>query len=130
MERKVWRRPMTKVQKFEANEYVAACYHGVCNIDGYVFNDTNGNGKYDPGTDRYNYSNEACGHDYWIKGQENKLPDKNAFVFQDREWVWDPKWYDWGNGYYVGVGDPTPAWNFDRVHTTTQMDLEERPNHS
>ena len=25
MERKVWRRPFTKVQKFEANEYVAAC---------------------------------------------------------------------------------------------------------
>lgn len=25
MERKVWRRPLTKVQKFEANEYVAAC---------------------------------------------------------------------------------------------------------
>lgn len=25
MERKVWRRPLTEVQKFEANEYVAAC---------------------------------------------------------------------------------------------------------
>lgn len=25
MERKVWRRPLTKVQKFEANEYIAAC---------------------------------------------------------------------------------------------------------
>ena len=25
MERKVWRRPRTEVQKFEANEYVAAC---------------------------------------------------------------------------------------------------------
>ena len=130
MERKVWRRPLTKVQKFEANEYVAACYHGVCNISGYVFNDTNGNGQYDAGVDRYNYYNTACNHDYWIEGQEAELPDKNAFVFQDRDWVWDPKWYDWDNGYYVGVGDPTPAWNFDRVHTTTQMDLEERPNHS
>ena len=130
MERKVWRRPLTKVQKFEANEYVAACYHGVCNISGYVFNDTNGNGQYDPGADRYNYYNTACNHDYWIEGQEAELPDKKAFVFQDRDWVWDPEWYDWDNGYYVGVGDPTPAWKFDRVHTTTQMDLEERPNHS
>ena len=25
MERKMWRRPLTEVQKFEANEYVAAC---------------------------------------------------------------------------------------------------------
>ena len=25
MERKVWRRPLAEVQKFEANEYVAAC---------------------------------------------------------------------------------------------------------
>lgn len=28
MERKVWRRPLTEVQKFEANEYVAACEEG------------------------------------------------------------------------------------------------------
>ena len=130
MERKVWRRPLTKVQKFEANEYVAACYHGVCNISGYVFNDTNGNGQYDPDVDRYNYYNTACNHDYWIEGQEAELPNKNAFVFQDREWVSDPKWWDWFYGYYVGAGDPTPAWNFDQVHTTTQMDLDERPNHS
>ena len=25
MERRVWERPLTEVQKFEANEYVAAC---------------------------------------------------------------------------------------------------------
>ena len=25
MEGRVWRRPLTEVQKFEANEYVAAC---------------------------------------------------------------------------------------------------------
>ena len=25
MGRKVWRRPLTRVQQFEANEYVAAC---------------------------------------------------------------------------------------------------------
>lgn len=28
MEGKVWRRPLTEVQKFEANEYVAACESG------------------------------------------------------------------------------------------------------
>ncbi len=134
MERKVWRRPLTEVQKFEANEYVAACYHGVCNISGYVFNDTNGNGQYDSGVDQYNYYNTACDHDYWIEGQDAQLPNKNAFVFQDRErkWVQTGDWhgiptYD---RVWVGVGDPVPAWNYDQVHTTTQMDLEERPNHS
>lgn len=136
MERKVWRRPLTKVQKFEANEYVAACYHGVCNISGYVFNDTNGNGQYDPGADRYNYYNTACNHDYWIEGQEAELPSQNAFVFQDTTWervqvgetpIFGIPIFDWVE---VGVGDPVSAWNFDRVHTTTQMDLEERPNHS
>ena len=25
MERRIWARPLTEVQKFEANEYVAAC---------------------------------------------------------------------------------------------------------
>ena len=25
MGRKVWRRPLTRVQQFEANEYIAAC---------------------------------------------------------------------------------------------------------
>ena len=60
MERKVWRRPLTEVQKFEANEYVAACYHGVCNISGYVFNDTNGNGQYDPDVDRCDPSGDPA----------------------------------------------------------------------
>lgn len=31
MERKVWRRPLTEVQKFEANEYVAA-YAGFLSV--------------------------------------------------------------------------------------------------
>lgn len=130
MERKVWRRPLTEVQKFEANEYVAACYHGVCNISGYVFNDTNGNGQYDPGVDRYNYYNTACNHDYWIEGQDAQLPKQNAFVFTDTKLNDNgtPFWLP--DDYLEGVGEPTLAWNFDQVHTTTKMDLEERPNHS
>ena len=57
MERKVWRRPRTEVQKFEANEYVAAChdwntvYKFKCDAgggaSGNVYQDTNGNGEYD-----------------------------------------------------------------------------------
>lgn len=59
MERKVWRRPLTEVQKFEANEYVAACESGTtywfqCNAgsthsgDNKVYEETNG----EPGLQR------------------------------------------------------------------------------
>ena len=122
-------KPMMESEVFAANEYITACYHGVCNISGYVFNDTNGNGEYDPGVDEYNYYNTACNHDYWIEGQDAQLPPKNAFVFSDRDWN-DGEWWNPFHGYWEGVGEPTPAWNFDRVHTTTSMDLENRPNHS
>ena len=52
MEGKVWRRPLTEVQKFEANEYVAACgdsgvvYKFKCDagggVYGSVYEETNG----------------------------------------------------------------------------------------
>ena len=114
-------KPVMMGEAFVANEYVAACYHGVCNISGYVFTDNNGNGVYDAGIDKYKYYNTACNHDYWIRGQNSELPAKNAFVFQDRQW---------SLFYWEGVGDPTPVWNFDDTHTTTTMDLQNRPNHS
>ena len=127
-------RPMMESEVFAANEYITACYHGVCNIDGHVFNDTNGNGQYDPGVDRYNYYNTACDHDYWIEGADAQLPDRNAFVFQKIDFervqtgsIFGIPTYDWVR---VGVGEPVRAWNFDQDHTTTSMDLENRPNHS
>lgn len=131
-----WEEPKILVQKFTPNEYVAACYHGVCNISGYVFNDSNGNGEYDPGVDEYNYYNTACNHDYWIEGQNAELPAQNAFVFKSTEWkkVQVGETPVLGIPIYkrvqVGVGEAVSAWNFDREHTTTQMDLENRPNHS
>lgn len=127
-------KPMMESEVFAANEYITACYHGVCNIDGHVFNDTNGNGQYDPGVDRYNYYNTACDHDYWIEGADAQLPDRNAFVFQKIDFervqtgsIFGIPTYDWVR---VGVGEPVRAWNFDQDHTTTSMDLENRPNHS
>ena len=52
-----WKQPMAIGQKFAANEYVAACYNIHCvtpNDNGTItkmYNDTNGNGKYDEGID-------------------------------------------------------------------------------
>lgn len=128
--KKAYVTPVMEGERFVPNEYLAACYHGICDISGYVFTDTNGNGTYDSGTDKYKYYNTQCDHDYWIQGQDAKLPEKNAFVFNDREWVPDPKWYDWGNGYWIGKGEPVSVWNFDNEHVTTQMDVQNRPNHS
>lgn len=53
MERRVWTRPLTEVQKFEANEYIAACESGTtywfqCNAgstrsgNNVVYEETNG----------------------------------------------------------------------------------------
>ena len=86
---------MLQTEVFEANEYIAACYTGVCDISGEVFLD----------------SNEACGQQYSITGQDSVMPAKNAFVV------------DW-------FGNATPVWNFDDYHVTTTLTQNERPNHS
>ena len=36
-----WEEPRIEVQKFIPNEYVAACYEGVCNVNGDIYEDTN-----------------------------------------------------------------------------------------
>lgn len=50
--KKEYVRPMMISEAFVANEYVATCYSGVCDVncdDFYIWNDTNGNGEYDNG---------------------------------------------------------------------------------
>lgn len=129
--KRTYTRPIAYVEEFTPNEYISACYTGHCNISGYVFSDTNGDGKYTSGVDEYKYYNEACGEPYSITGQSSTLPPRNAFVFADRRWdnngtplrPWDDHW--------VGVGTPTPAWNYKNDHTTTTMIPDSnRPNHS
>ena len=76
---------MLQTEVFEANEYIAACYTGVCDISGEVFLDSNGNGVYDRGIDSRKYYNEACGQQYSITGQDSVMPAKNAFVVTTRD---------------------------------------------
>lgn len=73
MERRVWTRPLTEVQKFEANEYVAACgdsgttYLFTCDAgggrSGSVYLETNGRPGLQTGRggDRYLSGYYACG---------------------------------------------------------------------
>lgn len=128
--KKEYVRPTMVGEEFVANEYVAACFHGVCNISGYVFTDSNGDGEYQAGIDSYKYRNKACGHDYWVQGQDATLPAQNAFVFQERSKNDNGTPYYWRDDYWEGVGEPTRVWNFDDEHTTTTMDIQNRPNHS
>lgn len=100
--KKAWSAPLLQTEVFEANEYIAACYTGVCDISGEVFLDSNGNGVYDRGIDSRKYYNEACGQQYSITGQDSVMPAKNAFVV------------DW-------FGNATPVWNFDDYHVTTTL---------
>ena len=109
--KKAWSAPLLQTEVFEANEYIAACYTGVCDISGEVFLDSNGNGVYDRGIDSRKYYNEACGQQYSITGQDSVMPAKNAFVV------------DW-------FGNATPVWNFDDYHVTPTLTQNERPNHS
>lgn len=133
--KKLYIKPLLQKEAFEASEYIAACYHGVCNITGYVFSDVNRNGTYEEDTDEYNYYNTKCNHDYWIEGSSATLPEKNAFVFEDYETKYVEKEIP-GTGIMipvavrVGIGTPISAWNWDTEHTTTSLDLQNRPNHS
>lgn len=124
--KKTYESPKAYVEEFTPNEYVAACYTGHCNISGYVFSDTNGDGQYTPGVDKYKYYNKACNEPYSITGQSSTLPPQNAFVFSRAG-------LDRVNGeiHWVGYGKATPVWNYKNDHTTTQMNRDpNRPNHS
>lgn len=131
MEGRVWRRPLTMVQKFEPNEYVAACAYGVCNMDGYVFHDYNGNGRIDDGDD-YIYSNDACDSPFVVQGVESTVPKNNVLVFGSDQLEWG--WF-WGIPYVEGVkesekGNGTPAFHWEDHVTTKWNENPERPNHS
>ena len=129
--KKIYESPKAYVEEFTPNEYVAACYTGHCNISGYVFRDTDGDGKYTPGVDKYKYYNEACNEPYSITGQSSTLPPRNAFIFEDRKWSINGTPWNPSDDHWEGVGTPIPVWNYKSDHTTTKMDRDpNRPNHS
>ena len=107
MERRVWRRPMTEVQKFEANEYIAACgdsgttYLFTCDAgggkSGTVYLETNGQPGLQTGWvgDRYLSGYHAC-------GTQHEADSDDAFL----------------NGYYV-TEEYVGHWPFGHYETTT-----------
>ena len=102
---------MLQMEVFEANEYIAACYTGVCDIWGEGFFEAHGNGVYVRGRVSSNFIKEGGGPPFYKPGEDSVMPAKNAFVV------------DW-------FGNATPVWNFDDYHVTTTLTQNERPNHS
>lgn len=123
MERRVWTRPLTEVQKFEANEYVAACgdsgttYLFTCDAgggrSGSVYLETNGRPGLQTGWggDRYLSGYYAC-------GTKHEADSDDEFL----------------DGYYVttdwhGQQDVTQVivwrgpWG-DNTHCTTNLDKD------
>ena len=135
MEGKVWRRPLTEVQKFEANEYVAACgdsgttYLFKCDagggVYGSVYEETNGISGLQTGrwgdTELAGYSDSWFGESgFYACNKTHEAESSNAFV----------------NGYYCAKGDtrnpvsvivwkePRGGWLPDNIHCTTNLDMD------
>lgn len=123
MERRVWRRPLTEVQKFEANEYVAACgdknkvYKFKCDAPtewgiGLVYEETNGKEGLQVGIggDTFRSTYHPC-------GETHEAPVTDEFI----------------KGYYIHDIDsffnPTSIiiWtgmNDDNTHCTRNLNMD------
>ncbi len=135
MEGRVWKRPFTEVQKFEANEYVAACgesgvvYKFKCDagggVYGSVYEETNGIPGLQTGrrgdTELAEYSKGLLGESgFYACNKEHEAESNNAFV----------------NGYYCAKGntknpvnvivwkEPRGWWMPDNIHCTTNLDKD------
>lgn len=129
MEGRVWRRPLTEVQKFEANEYVAACESGTkylftCDAgggkSGTVYLETNGQEGLQTGWggDQYLSGYHACGTTHEADTDDAFL--KGYYVTE--QWVPGDDWWDWGHNETV-VTDVI-VWrgpNNDNTHCTTNL---------
>lgn len=127
MERKVWRRPLTKVQKFEANEYVAACgdsgvvYNFECNAgsrwDSY-------NVYFDDGTP-YASSN---GNEEWYTQFTGYHPCGETHEAESNSGFYDGYMYlqNW-KGNNSGNPIDVVIWTDGgtNVHCTTELDMDE-----
>ncbi|WP_300949439.1 hypothetical protein [Phocaeicola sartorii] len=111
MKKKVYAKPTLIGEEFVPNEYVAACenptsYVGYCDISGNVYLDTNENQQFDPGIDKYKYSNTACNEKY----ESTTKPHINAFVVS--------KYWNWSKWEYNAI----PVFNYNNVHVTQHID--------
>lgn len=97
--KKIWTKPVAIVEKFAANEYVAACWKINCNVpSGYGYTDTNNNGRYDANTDvlltpadRRGNPDSVRGCGTWhtgVAGVPDDGPVANAMWHAEGQWPW------------------------------------------
>ena len=131
MEGKVWRRPLTEVQKFEANEYVAACgdsgttYLFTCDAgggkSGTVYLETNGIPGLQTGWggDRYLSGYHACGTQHEADSDDD---------FLDGYYVTEEYVPGFPFGHYETTTTDVIVWrgpNNDNTHCTTNLNKDE-----
>lgn len=107
--KKEWTEPEIKVQKFEPNEYVAACWRIHCNVPtGFGFIDGNKNGKFDKNNykDTRLTSDGTYGCGVWhggVQGVPDDGPTENA--------MWQPQVQKMGAYVNEGAAYPVYYWS-------------------
>ena len=134
MERRVWTRPLTQVQKFKANEYVAACgdsgttYLFTCDAgggkSGDVYLETNGIPGLQTGWggDRYLSAYYACGTQHESDSDDEFL---NGY-YVTKEWV--PGSGFCNPGHMETVTTDVIVWRGpwgNNTHCTTNLNKDE-----
>lgn len=135
---KLYVKPTIKIEHFIATEYISACYYGPCNADGFIFSDTNSDGVVN-GDDSYIYQNIPCDDNGFFIRNVDSEPPTNALVFTeeqiDAEYAWHPLFKEYVVSKVKGLkpgeeANGTPAWRYKKQHTSTELNLQKRPNHS
>ena len=128
--KRVWCRPQTVVQKFEANEYVAACgdsgtvYKFTCDAgggkSGTVYLETNGRPGLQTGWggDQYLSGYHAC-------GTQHEADSDDAFL--NGYYVTEECVGFWPFGHYETTTTDVIVWrgpHNDNTHCTTNLDMD------
>ena len=126
MKRVVWRRPKSVVQKFAANEYIAACYNISCNVpSGVGYYETNGKPGYQRGSwreegDELIASGTGCGTThYGVPGVPDDGPVANAMWQESWSGRYYPVYY-WEQGH--------SGWGHSSSHFSKVEDAEWEKN--
>jgi len=133
--RKKYSKPEIFIEQFLPNEYISACYYGPCNADGYVFHDFNGNGIINE-EDTYIYKNMPCSDNGFFIRNVNTKPGTDALVFTEDQITFGTRVTIFGVERYVSgvksecISSGIPGWHYKNVHTSTELSLQQRPNHS
>ena len=108
--KKAYVKPAMESEVFISNEYVAACYSGVCDVNCWSYfhwDDKDGNGRVDREElgDKVNSDNEACGATFNDKGSISPV-------------AW---WYreEWRTGYYFWAETPKTGRESTHVSSST-----------